>query len=273
ENSTQAALDRYDRDLHRFEREGGYTFRARIDAVLHGLGFDPEAARTQRLDGLSGGERGRAGLARQLVTPADVWLLDEPTNHLDLDTTLWLEEYLRDVDGTVLVISHDRVFLDRVADHILHFEGKTATPYAAGYAAFVEQRTEQRLSQQRAYEQQQRRIAAEEEYIRRNIAGQNSRQAKGRRKRLARLPRLSPPPSESSVMSLRLAAGQRGGDQVLVAENVRVAIGERTLIEGFSARVTRGEVVGLIGPNGSGKSTLLRAIAGERGIEGGTLQV
>jgi ATP-binding cassette, subfamily F, member 3 len=268
---TQAALDRYDHDLHRFEREGGYTYGARVDAVLHGLGFDDTQA-SQRLDSLSGGERGRVALARQLVTPADVWLLDEPTNHLDLDTTEWLEEYLRTLDGTVMVISHDRVFLDRVVDHILHFEASTATPYAAGYAAFVEQRNERRLTQQRAYDQQSRKVAAEEDYIRRNIAGQNSRQAKGRRKRLERLPRMSPPPTEESVMALRLSAGSRGGDQVLVAEDVRLEIDDRVLLDDFAARVMRGEVVGLIGPNGSGKSTLLRAIAGERTVDGGSLE-
>ena len=104
-------LARYDRDLERFDREGGYTLAARIDAVLDGLGFDPDEARTRPLRGLSGGERGRVGLAQQLVAPADVLLLDEPTNHLDLETTRWLEDYLARLDATVLLISHDRAFL------------------------------------------------------------------------------------------------------------------------------------------------------------------
>ena len=113
---------RYDRDLERFEREGGYTLAPRIDAVLHGLGFDPDQARTRALAGLSGGERGRVGLAQQLVAPADVLLLDEPTNHLDLETTRWLEDYLAQLDATVLLISHDRAFLQAVVDHVLHVE-------------------------------------------------------------------------------------------------------------------------------------------------------
>jgi ATP-binding cassette subfamily F protein 3 len=269
----EAALERYGRDLERFERDGGYTFRARVDAVLHGLGFDPVEARTRPLDRLSGGERGRLGLARQLVAPAELLLLDEPTNHLDLETTRWLEEYLRGLDATILLVSHDRAFLEAIVDHVLHLEGGTAIPYVGGYSAFVNQRAERRLAQQRAFEQQQKKIAAEEEYIRRNIAGQNSRQAKGRRTRLARLPRLAPPPGEEGVMALRFEAADRGGDQVLVAEDLRLAVGDRVLVDGFSTRLTRGEVVGLVGPNGAGKSTLLRAITGERAPDGGSLRV
>ena len=272
-NASEAALHKYDRDLERFAREGGYEFRARVDAVLHGLGFDPEAARSQPVAQLSGGEAGRVALARQLVAPADVLLLDEPTNHLDLDTTRWLEAYLRDLDATVLVISHDRAFLEAIVDHVLHIENGTACAYRGSYNAFVQQRAQARLTQERAYEQQQRKIAAEEEYIRRNIAGQNSKQAKGRRRRLQRLERLSPPPTDDSVMALRLNSAGRGGDQVMVAENVRVAIGERTLIDNFSARILRGDVIGLVGANGSGKSTLLRAIAGERDVDSGELRV
>ncbi|HTO73529.1 MAG TPA: ATP-binding cassette domain-containing protein, partial [Gemmatimonadales bacterium] len=114
DKATQADLDRYSHDLEKFERDGGYSYTARIDAVLHGLGFDPEKAHTQALDTLSGGERGRLGLACQLAAPADVLVLDEPTNHLDLDTSRWLEGYLRQVDETVLLISHDRAFLEAV---------------------------------------------------------------------------------------------------------------------------------------------------------------
>jgi ATP-binding cassette, subfamily F, member 3 len=212
-------------------------------------------------------------LARQLVAPADVLLLDEPTNHLDIDTTQWLEQYLRTLDASALVISHDRAFLENVVDHILHLENGTAYSYRGSYNAFVRQRAESRLSQERQYNKQQAVIAAEEDYIRRNIAGQNSKQAKGRRKRLQRLERLSPPPNEQSVMALRIDNASRGGDQVLVAKDVEIRIGERVLIEDFSARILRGDVIGLVGANGSGKSTLLRAITGERPIEGGELRV
>jgi ATP-binding cassette, subfamily F, member 3 len=271
--SDDAALSRYGRDLERFEREGGYTITPRVDAVLQGLGFDPTAAREQPLDQLSGGERGRVGLARQLVAPSDILLLDEPTNHLDLETTRWLEEYLRELDRTLVLVSHDRAFLAAVVDHVLHFEGGTAVPYAGSYESFVQQRQERRLSQQRAFDKQQKVVASEADYIARNIAGQNTRQAKGRRKKLERLPRLSAPVGEDGTMSLRLDIAERGGDQVAVAENVTLAVGERTLIERFSGRVMRGDRLGIIGPNGAGKSTLLRTLVGERSPDAGELKV
>ena len=161
DSASQKMLDRYSRDLETFERQGGYTFASEVDAVLHGLGFDPEDARTRELSKLSGGERGRVGLARQLAADTDVLLLDEPTNHLDLETAEWLEGHLRETPHTVLLISHDRAFLDAVVDHVLHVEHRTATPYAGDYAAFVEQRMERRLAQQRAFDKQRRTIAGD----------------------------------------------------------------------------------------------------------------
>src|SRR5688500_6476262 len=271
-DASEQAMARYSRDLERFEREGGYTIAPRVDAVLHGLGFDPAEARTRSVTQLSGGERGRVGLARQLVTPSDVLLLDEPTNHLDLETTEWLERYLQETDKTVILISHDRDFLAEVVDHVLHVEFGSAVPYASGYEAFVEQRLERRLTQQRQFDKQRTKLAAEEDYIRRNIAGQNSKQAKGRRKRLARMPRLSPPPTDSECMALRLEVSERGGDQTVVAERARIGVDGRTLIEDFTAQARRGDRVGLVGPNGAGKSTLLKTIVGERAPDAGLVR-
>src|SRR5688500_2764083 len=158
QHSGDTALSRYGRDLERFEREGGYTIAPRVDAVLQGLGFDPTRAREQPLEQLSGGERGRVGLARQLVAPSDILLLDEPTNHLDLDTTVWLERYLKTFGQTVMLISHDRAFLDSVVDHVLHFEAGTTAAYGGSFSDFVRQRDERRLSQQRSFDQQRRFI-------------------------------------------------------------------------------------------------------------------
>jgi ATP-binding cassette, subfamily F, member 3 len=274
EAATPQMLAKYDKDLERFDRDGGYTFAPKVDAVLQGLGFDAEKARTQPLTNLSGGERGRLGLARQLVSAADVLLLDEPTNHLDLETTRWLEEFLRNTDRTILLISHDRAFLANVVDHVLHIEGRTAFAYTGSYESFVAQRDDRRLSQQRAADKQRKVIAEEEDYIRRNIAGQNSKQAKGRRKRLSRMPRLSGPVAdEGSSMGLRLDVAERGGDQVVVARDVTISVGARTLIKDFSATIQRGEIVGFVGPNGSGKSTFLRALMGEREISSGELKI
>ena len=272
-DASNTALENYGKNLERFEREGGYTIAPRVDAVLHGLGFDPAEARTKLVAHLSGGERGRLGLARQLVSPADVLLLDEPTNHLDLETTRWLEEYLASVATTVLLISHDRAFLSAVVDHVLHFEGDSATAYAGRYEAFVEQRTLRRLTQQRQFEQQQRKISSEQDYIARNLAGQNSKQAKGRRKRLARMPRLSAPVGDDGVMAVRFEVSERGGDRVVSAEHATIAIGERVLVNDFTGTLMRGDTLGLIGPNGSGKSTLIRSLLGEHPIAGGELRL
>jgi ATP-binding cassette subfamily F protein 3 len=272
-DASPEALARYGEDLERFEHDGGYAVTSRIDAVLHGLEFDPAEARVTPLSALSGGELGRLGLARQLMTTADVLLLDEPTNHLDLETTRWLEQYLAASDRTVLLVSHDRAFLAATVDHVLHLEGGTATPYSAGYIDFVAQRTERRLAQQRAFDQQQRTIAKETDYIARNLAGQNSRQAKGRRKRLARLPRLSPVIGTEGTMALQFDVAERGGDQVLSAKNVSVGVGTRTLVERFSGTLERTGVLGVLGRNGAGKSTLLKALLGEHPTEGGELRL
>ena len=269
EKATPAMLAKYGHDLETFAHEGGYTFHARVDAVLQGLRFDAEAAKTQLLSTLSGGERGRVGLAAQLVAPADLLLLDEPTNHLDLETTNWLQEYLRDLDETVMVISHDRAFLDEVADHVVHLESGTAATYRGGYSAFVQQRAERRLAQERQADQQRKMINKEEDYIRRNLAGQNTAQAKGRRKKLARLPRLTPPPGEEGAMSLRLEINERGGDRALVADHLTIGVQGRTLVRDFSATVIRGDVIALVGPNGAGKSTLIKTLLGERAPESG----
>jgi len=272
-DSSPRTLARYGEDLERFEHEGGYAVTARIDAVLHGLEFDPAQARVTPLSALSGGELGRLGLARQLMSTAEVLLLDEPTNHLDLDTTRWLEQYLAGSERTVLLVSHDRAFLSATVDHVLHLEGGTATPYSAGYTDFVAQRAQRRLAQQRAFDQQQRTIAHEKDYIARNIAGQNSKQAKGRRKRLERLPRLGPVIGVDGTMALQLEVAERGGDQVVSAKNVSVGVGTRSLVERFNGTLERTGVVGIIGRNGSGKSTLLRALMGEHPIQGGELRV
>ncbi len=270
---TPEHLDRYDRDLERFRREGGYEMEARVSAILHGLGFDPDEAKHQILETLSGGERGRLGLACQLVTNADLLLLDEPTNHLDLETTAWLVDHLKGLDTAALIISHDRAFLDEVADHILHLEARSGFTYEGGYTAFVQQREERRLASTRAFTKQSKVIAKEEDYIRRHLAGQNTNQAKGRRKKLTHIARLSPPPGDEAAMAVRFKSGGRGGDQVLVADELTIGFGERILLDRFSGVVRRGDVLGLIGPNGAGKSTLLATLLGDRTSEGGTARM
>jgi len=261
---TDEFLERFGETQERFADLGGYIYHARVDAVLQGLGFDAEESRTRPVSSLSGGERGRVGLAAQLIAPADLLLLDEPTNHLDLDTTTWLQEWLGDVSETVIVVSHDRAFLDAIATHILHLEARTSEWYKGNYSQFVPQRAERRLTRERELEKQRAYVKKEEEYIRRNLAGVNSFQAKGKRKRLERLPRLAPPPGDPAAMSLQFEPAERGGDQVIAIRNLRVEVPGRVLVEDFTAVLRRNDFVALVGPNGAGKSSFISTIVGDR---------
>jgi ATP-binding cassette subfamily F protein 3 len=273
ERVTEAFLEQFGHDQERFADLGGYVYHARVDAVLQGLGFDAEESKTRPVASLSGGERGRVGLAAQLIAPADLLLLDEPTNHLDLDTTSWLQEWLNDADETVIVVSHDRAFLDAIATHILHVEARTSEWYRGNYSQFVPQRAERRLTRERELEKQRAYVKKEEEYIRRNIAGVNSFQAKGKRKRLERLPRLAPPPGDPAAMSLSFEVAERGGDQVIAIDELTVDVPGRVLVDDFSAVLRRNDFVALVGPNGAGKSSFISTIIGDRAPASGEARI
>jgi len=273
EHVTEEFLERFGHDQERFADMGGYIYHARVDAVLQGLGFDAEESKTRLISSLSGGERGRVGLAAQLIAPADLLLLDEPTNHLDLDTTTWLQDWLREADETVIVVSHDRAFLDAVCTHILHVEAKSSEWYKGNYSQFVPQRAERRLTRERELEKQRAYVKKEEEYIMRNIAGVNSFQAKGKRKRLERLPRLAPPPGDPAAMSLSFEPSERGGDQVIAIDALRVEVPGRVLVDDFTAVLRRNDFVALVGPNGAGKSSFISTIMGDLEPASGTARV
>ena len=273
ERVTDEFLERFGRDQERFADLGGYIYHARVDAVLQGLGFDAEESKTRLVSSLSGGERGRVGLAAQLIAPADLLLLDEPTNHLDLDTTTWLQDWLGEADETVIVVSHDRAFLDAICTNILHVEARTSESYKGNYSQFVPQRAERRLTRERELEKQRAYVKKEEEYIRRNIAGVNSFQAKGKRKRLERLPRLAPPPGDPAAMTLHFEPAERGGDQVIAIRDLRVEVPGRVLVADFTAVLRRNDFVALVGPNGAGKSSVISTLLGDRAPAGGEVRV
>jgi len=273
ESVTDEFLEKFGRDQERFADLGGYVYHARVDAVLQGLGFDAEESKTRLVASLSGGERGRVGLAAQLIAPADLLMLDEPTNHLDLDTTTWLQDWLRECDETILVVSHDRAFLDAICTHVLHIEGRSGEWYKGNYSQFVPQRAERRLTRERELQKQIAYVKKEEEYIRRNLAGVNSFQAKGKRKRLERLPRLAPPPGDPAAMSLRFEPAERGGDQVIAVKDLRVEVPDHTLVEDFTAVIRRNDFVALVGPNGAGKTSFISTILGDRTPAAGEAKV
>jgi ATP-binding cassette subfamily F protein 3 len=263
-------LKSYDRHVEEFRRRGGYEMRSRADATLEGLGF-PQDTWGKPIRALSGGELGRLRLAQTLLAQPDVLFLDEPTNHLDLRSTEWLEEFLRGYPGTVMVVSHDRVFLERLADHVLHLEEQTAYPYTGGYESFLDQRDARRELQRKQFEQQQAHIARTEAFIQKFIAGTRTKQAKSRRTLLNRMERVAAVGRDEKAMGLRFASGGRSGGVVMRVDDVQCAYGERVLFSPFSAEVSRAERIALVGPNGCGKSTLMRVLAGVAQPERGSV--
>lgn len=259
---SEAVLDRYAELQTEFEREDGFTYTARAEAILLGLGFTKENW-NQETKNLSGGQKNRLGLARLLLAGADVLLLDEPTNHLDVNAVEWLENFLQNYDKTFVVISHDRYFLDRVCNRIIEIENGRAVSYKGNYSQFLIEREERREAQRRAFENQQSYIAKNEEFIRRNIAGQKTKLAKSRRNMLERIERVEAVQIEKSQGNFQLKKVERAGNQVLTIEDLAVGYGEKVLAKGIEFALLRGEALGVIGPNGSGKTTFLKTVLGE----------
>ncbi len=257
-----AFLEKYSRLRERFERADGYTFENNIERTLTGLGFDKDEF-NKPLDILSGGQRTRAYLARLLLTNPDVLLLDEPTNHLDIQAMEWLEGYIKTWEGAVLLVSHDRYFLDRTVSTIWEMTPALEI-YRGNYSAYLKQREARYERQLKEYEAQQEFIAKEEEYIRRNIAGQNTRQAQGRRRRLERLLRDAKlaPPQKSRRIQFNLKAGNRSGDLALRTFDLKVGYHDdkKVLINVPDLVLMRGECVAIMGPNGAGKTTFLKTL-------------
>jgi ATP-binding cassette, subfamily F, member 3 len=264
-------VDKHGRLHEEFERKKGWQAKSRCEAALMGLGLGADSFGKQ-VASLSGGEKNRLALAKLLLSEPDLLLLDEPTNFLDLEATTWLEEFLREAPEAVIVISHDRWFLDRVATRIVELERATLVSYRGNYSAYAEQKAERLEAERRAFQQQQAFIAKEEEFIRRNIAGQNTRIARGRRTRLARLERVERPVDQQAV-KLAFDAGSRSGDVALEAKGLAKSFGERTLFSGVDVKLMRGERLGIIGPNGAGKTTLLRVLRGDLAPDAGTFKL
>lgn len=255
-------MDAYGELQARFERAGGYEFETRARVTLAGLGFS-RVDEKRPVSQLSGGQRTRLLLSKLLLSEPDLLLLDEPTNHLDISAVEWLESFFKDWRGAVLIVSHDRYFLDQVTTEIWEM-----TPgleqYHGNYTAFLNQREERYQRRLQEYQAQQEFIEKEEEYIRRNIAGQNTRQAQGRRTRLERLLRESrmTPPQPRRALRLNLVSSGRSGDLVLRTRSLSVGYADEgtPLFNVDDLTLIRGECAAIIGPNGAGKTTFLKTI-------------
>ena len=255
----EKVLERYSDLQHEFEHEGGFEYAARAEAILQGLGFEREmwSLETEKL---SGGQQNRLGLACLLLAAPDVLLLDEPTNHLDVNAVEWLEEFLQEYQSAYVIVSHDRYFLDRCCRRIIELENGRASSYTGNYSDYLVEREERREAQQRAYDNQQHLIAKTEEFIRRNIAGQKTKQAKSRRKMLEKLERIDAVRHEQASGDFRLQAIERTGNHVLTVTDLSIGYQDKLLANDISFILRRGECLGIIGPNGSGKTTFLRTI-------------
>jgi ATP-binding cassette subfamily F protein 3 len=256
-----------------FEAGGGYDRKHRVERVLSGLGFTSRDLQKD-VSVLSGGEKSRVQLAILMTTPADLLLLDEPTNHLDLQGIEFVEDFVQRYPGAVVAVSHDRRFLDAVANAIVEVADGTATRWRGNFSHYSQQRDLALLTRARAYKTQREFVEKEMDYIRRNMAGRMSAQAKGRLKRLQRLQLIDKPKGNRASMRVTFGASTRGqqGQSAIECEDLLVRAGSRTLVERGELRIWFGEVTALLGRNGAGKTTLLRLLAGIGHPAAGTIR-
>jgi ATP-binding cassette subfamily F protein 3 len=255
-------LEKYSELQHDYEHADGYTLHAEVERVLTGVGFHDKKEWERPIHEFSGGQQNRAMLARVLLTKVDLLLLDEPTNHLDLKGIEFLEEFLQDFKGSYLLISHDRTFLNRTVSKIVELAHGKLNEYNGNYERFLQLRGERMEKMAKDYERQQEYIAETQDFIRRNLAGQKTKQAKSRRKQLEKLDEFERPETDETLAKFNLDGGARSGMIALTADRLSIGYGPKVVVGNFSIQIRRGERYAIMGPNGAGKSTLLKTFAG-----------
>ncbi|MVP01439.1 ABC-F family ATP-binding cassette domain-containing protein [Paenibacillus lutrae] len=269
----EATMNRYSARSEYFREQGGYETEAKIRGILHGMGFGDFPPDTL-VETLSGGQKTRLALAKMLLEEPDLLLLDEPTNHLDIRTLTWLESYLRGYPGAILVVSHDRYFLDSLVTAIYEIERTSSRRYTGNYSRFVDLKAADYEIRMKHYEKQQEEISRMEEFVQRNIVrATTTKRAQSRRKALERMDRIDKPLGDLKRASFSFQIDQTSGKEVLQVKDVGITVGEgKKLLRNVSFDLRRGETAALIGPNGVGKTTLLKALIGKYSPDAGTIR-
>ncbi len=267
-----ATLSRYAEAQARLEHAGGYTWRDRALSTLHGLGFRDDTDLDRSLETFSGGELTRASLGRALAGDPDLLLLDEPTNHLDIESLEWLESHLNSLDAAVVLVAHDRWFLEAVGTSVLELESGRGKFFDGPWHAWRRERAARELALGRAIERQQAEIERLERFVTRFRAGTRARQAQSRAKKLSRMDRLTRDPKNGATLEFSFKPPERSGRVVFELEHGVIEIGSKRLLDDAEVWLERGEHVSLVGPNGAGKTTLIETLAGRRELGGGKLR-
>ena len=255
-------LKQYDQLQFNFEQQGGYTYQADIKSILNGFNF-PEATWSKKIASLSGGEKTRLSFVKLLLRKPALLLLDEPTNYLDLDTLDWLESYLKNYSGAILVVSHDQYFLDNLATQIFELQFGKLTDFKGNYSAYVAERNLRDRQQEEAYEKQQEQIKKDEEFIQKNIVrAKTTKRAQSRRKQLEKMDRITPPKHKNKVR-INFQSERPSGKEVLILRDLTIGYPTKTMVHDISLQINKGDRVAVIGQNGIGKSTLLKTVMKE----------
>ena len=264
-------IEQYQSLNHRFELMSGYTYESEINNILNRFKFN-EIGFDQKISNLSGGQKTRLALAKLLLQKPDVLILDEPTNHLDIDTIEWLEGYLKKYSGAVVIVSHDRYFIDQIATTIYEIEYRKCTKYKGNYSDYMDQKAISYASLMKQYEKQQKEISKMEDFISRNIVrASTTKRAQSRRKLLDKMERIEIPKINDKSIGITFEIDRRSGNDVLKAENLTVGYSEQVISDHLDFQINRLDRVALIGPNGIGKSTILKTVAGELPQLGGEI--